>query len=190
MLRNGPVLTRSLSYRTLTCSGSCHRITLAGKGNEAPGRGAGDLVLVVRQALHARFERRGDDLLATAQVRCCLPSGDLSASIICSGLAWCRNYSLIKHFVRGMARMCHCSDAHVIMFMSRGCLCTQRKINAVLCLILYAGQSTRDRQERSQQLTRHPAVQVPLLQALAGGPVPLQALDGRPLQVSLGDTAF
>ena len=51
-----------------------HRITLAGKGNEAPGRGAGDLVLVVRQALHARFERRGDDLLATAQVRCRLHS--------------------------------------------------------------------------------------------------------------------
>ena len=45
-----------------------HRITLAGKGNEAPGCGAGDLVLVVRQALHARFERCGNDLLATAQV--------------------------------------------------------------------------------------------------------------------------
>jgi DnaJ-class molecular chaperone len=45
------------------------RLTLAGKGDEAPDRGAGDVVLVVRQALHARFERRGDDLHARVEVR-------------------------------------------------------------------------------------------------------------------------
>ncbi|KAK9838097.1 hypothetical protein WJX81_001295 [Elliptochloris bilobata] len=44
------------------------RLTLTGKGNEAPGRGAGNLMLVVRQALHAHFERRGDDLLHNAEV--------------------------------------------------------------------------------------------------------------------------
>ena len=37
-----------------------------------------------------------------------------------------------------------------------------------------------------QQLTSALCLQVSLLQALAGGPVPVQALDGRPLQVGLG----
>jgi len=52
------------STKVLSC---VRRLTLAGKGDEAPGRRAGDLVLVVRQALHARFERRGADLLTCVE---------------------------------------------------------------------------------------------------------------------------
>ena len=40
--------------------------------------------------------------------------------------------------------------------------------------------------ESLQLLTQALGVQVSLLQALAGGPVPMQALDGRPLQVTPG----
>lgn len=32
-------------------------------GDEAPGRGCSDLVLVVREALHPQFERRANDLV-------------------------------------------------------------------------------------------------------------------------------
>ncbi len=69
----GPARTRAL--RGIGCMQlrqarpRARRLTLAGKGDEAPGRGAGDVVLVVRQALHARFERRGDDLHARVEAR-------------------------------------------------------------------------------------------------------------------------
>jgi DnaJ family protein B protein 4 len=44
------------------------RVSFAGKGDEvAPGTAA-DLVLVVKQAPHARFERRGNDLHTTVQL--------------------------------------------------------------------------------------------------------------------------
>ncbi|EIE19208.1 HSP40/DnaJ peptide-binding protein [Coccomyxa subellipsoidea C-169] len=39
------------------------RIVLRGMGDEAPGRGCSDLVLVVREALHPQFERRANDLV-------------------------------------------------------------------------------------------------------------------------------
>ncbi|KXZ48044.1 hypothetical protein GPECTOR_30g139 [Gonium pectorale] len=38
------------------------RVTFRGKGDELPGRCAGDMVLVVSQAAHSTFERRGHDL--------------------------------------------------------------------------------------------------------------------------------
>ena len=41
---------------------------LKGRGNEARGRGCGDLVLVVHEALHARFQRKGDDLYTRVDV--------------------------------------------------------------------------------------------------------------------------
>lgn len=44
------------------------RIVLRGRGDEVPGRGCSDLVLVVREALHPRFERRGDDLLTCVSI--------------------------------------------------------------------------------------------------------------------------
>ncbi|BDA49616.1 DnaJ homolog subfamily B member 4 [Coccomyxa sp. Obi] len=39
------------------------RIVLRGRGDEVPGRGCSDVILVVREALHPQFERRGDDLI-------------------------------------------------------------------------------------------------------------------------------
>lgn len=45
------------------------RIVLRGRGSESRGRGcAADLVLVVHEALHPRFERRGDDLYTRVDV--------------------------------------------------------------------------------------------------------------------------
>ena len=41
---------------------------LRGRGDESPGRGCSDIVLVVREALHPRFERRGNDLFTCLSV--------------------------------------------------------------------------------------------------------------------------
>ena len=50
------------------CPGCMRRLLLKGRGNEARGRGCGDLALVVHEALHARFQRRGDDLYTRVDV--------------------------------------------------------------------------------------------------------------------------
>ena len=44
------------------------KITFAGKGDEAPGRPAGDIVFVIKEQKHARFERHGNDLHTKARV--------------------------------------------------------------------------------------------------------------------------
>ena len=41
---------------------------LRGRGDESPGQGCSDIVLVVREALHPRFERRGNDLFTCLSV--------------------------------------------------------------------------------------------------------------------------
>lgn len=44
------------------------RITFEGKGDELPGRPPQDLVFVVKQMPHSRFQREGDDLITTVSL--------------------------------------------------------------------------------------------------------------------------
>lgn len=44
------------------------RITFEGKGDELPGRPPQDLVFVVKQIQHTRFQREGDDLITTFSI--------------------------------------------------------------------------------------------------------------------------
>lgn len=44
------------------------KITFEGKGDESPGRHAGDLVFIIKQKPHPRFIREGDDLICTLPV--------------------------------------------------------------------------------------------------------------------------
>lgn len=44
------------------------KITFAGKGDERPGRPAGDLVFVIKEKPHPRFRRQGHDLHTTVKV--------------------------------------------------------------------------------------------------------------------------
>ena len=44
------------------------RIVLRGRGDEVPGQGCSDVILVVREALHPQFERRGDDLITCVSI--------------------------------------------------------------------------------------------------------------------------
>ena len=94
------------------------RIVLAGRGSESRGRGcAADLVLVVHEALHPRFERRGDDL----HTRVALPllqalTGEAVTVPLLDGRALrvrarppaglqgcCSDTGLTKFWVRGLA---------------------------------------------------------------------------------------
>lgn len=47
---------------------SGHQMRFHGKSDEAPGVQAGDVVIVVEEKEHARFQRKGDDLYTEAQV--------------------------------------------------------------------------------------------------------------------------
>lgn len=44
------------------------KITFAGKGDERPGRPAGDIVFVIREQNHPRFQRHGNNLHYTARI--------------------------------------------------------------------------------------------------------------------------
>lgn len=44
------------------------KITFEGKGDEEPGMPPADLVFVIKEKPHARFQRQGDDLLCTARI--------------------------------------------------------------------------------------------------------------------------
>jgi DnaJ-class molecular chaperone len=43
-------------------------VVLKNRGDEARGRGCGDLILVIHEALHPRFQRKGDDLYTRVDV--------------------------------------------------------------------------------------------------------------------------
>jgi DnaJ family protein A protein 2 len=60
--------TVALSATVAPGSAQGERIVLAGEGNAAPGLAAGDLVLVVRERPHRRFERRGADLVCALRL--------------------------------------------------------------------------------------------------------------------------